>query len=531
MTEKKYTVLVMDNVAEEGLVPLIEDPEIEVVIGQKMSPDELKAEIVKYDALIVRSVTKVTADIINAAEKLKVIARAGVGVDNIDLEAATRKGILVVNAPDGNTIAATEHTMAMMLSLARNIPQAAAKMARGVWDKKSFTGVELRGKTLGIIGLGRIGSAVAKRAQAMEMHVIAYDPYITAEKVQSLAVELVTLPELYRRSDFITIHIPRTKESYHMINSEAIAQMKDGVRIINCARGGIIDEEALYHALVSGKVAGAALDVFEKEPCTDSPLLTLPNVIATPHLGASTVEAQLNVALDVAREVKAALKGQFVKNTVNIPAISPQVLEAVRPYLKLAEKLGKFLAQLVSGRVHKVEVVYSGELARMEVAPITTAFLKGMLDPILQEVVNFVNAPILAKNRGIQVYQATDGEGAGYTSLITARVYSDEVMKCAAATLFGSADPRIVMIDNYRIDVVPDGYWLYVPHIDKPRIIGPVGTLIGDHGINIAYMQVGRREMGGRAVMMLAVDSPVPSATIAKIKEIEGVIDAKLVVL
>lgn len=521
----------MDGVSEEGLAPLRREEDIEVVIGSKMTEDELVGVIPEYDALIVRSATLVTRRVIEAGVNLQVIGRAGVGVDNIDLAAATAKGILVVNAPDGNTIAASEHTIAMMLALARNIPQAVARIKEGVWDKKAFLGVELRDKTLGVIGLGRIGSAVAKRAQALEMNVIAYDPYITEEKAASLAVELVSLEELFQRSDFITIHLPKTKESYHIINERAFALMKDGVRIINCARGGVIDEEALYQAMLSGKVAGAALDVFEKEPNTESPLLSLPNFIATPHLGASTLEAQLNVAKDVSEEIVAALKGALVKNAVNIPSITPQVLAAVRPYLGLAEKLGKFQAQLMSGRVHKIEVIYSGELAKQEVGPITTAVVKGILDPILQETVSFVNAPLLARNRGIQVFQAVDGEADGYSNLITVKVYSDKMEKSVAGTLFGNNDPRIVMVDGYRIDVVPNGHILYVPHIDKPRIIGPVGLLIGEHSINIAAMQVGRKEIGGKAVMMLSVDVPVPDETLEEIARIDGVLDVKMVSL
>lgn len=524
-------VLVMDGVSEEGLIPLRQNKEIEVVIGSKMTEDELVQIIPDFDGMIVRSATKVTERVVESAVKLKVIGRAGVGVDNIDLQAATRKGVLVVNAPDGNTIAATEHTIAMMLALARSIPQAVMKIKGCVWDKKAFLGVELRGKVLGVLGLGRIGSAVAKRSQALEMDVVAYDPFITEEKAASMAVELVTLEELYRRSDFITIHMPKTKDSYHMINDQALSLMKKDVRIINCARGGIIDEEALYRAMVEERVAGAALDVFEKEPNTESPLLQLSNFIATPHLGASTREAQLNVAVDVSEEVVAALTGNVVKNTVNIPSISPKTLVLVRPYLGLAEKLGRFQAYLVSGRIKRVEVIYSGELARQDVAPITTAVVKGLLDPILQETVNFVNAPTLARSRGIQVLQAVDGLGEGYSSLITVKVYSDKEEKTISGTLFGDNDPRIVMIDGYRVDAVPSGYMLYVPHTDKPRIIGPVGTLIGDHNINIASMQVGRKVIGGKAIMLLSVDCEVPETTLKKIAEIEGVLDVKMIKL
>ncbi|MEW6424690.1 MAG: phosphoglycerate dehydrogenase [Bacillota bacterium] len=524
-------ILALDNVSEEGLAPLFAQEDLQVVRGEKMSEDELISVIGEYDALIVRSATKVTARVIAAAKKLKVIGRAGVGVDNIEVGAATEKGILVVNAPDGNTIAATEHTIAMMLALARNIPQAVARIKEGVWDKKSFVGVELRGKVLGIIGLGRIGSAVAKRAQAMEMRVIACDPYITEENAESLGIALLSLPEIYRQADFITIHVPKTKDTYHLINDEAFALMKEGVRIINCARGGIVDEAALYRAMQTGKVAGAALDVLEKEPDLDTPLLTLPNFIATPHLGASTVEAQINVARDVAEEIVAALRGKMVRNAVNIPQISMRAYALIGPYLGLAEKLGRFMAQLVRGRVNKIEITYSGEVFTQEVAPLTTAFLKGMLDPVLQEAVSFVNAPILARSRGIQVMQAIDGGAEGYANLISARVVSDQEEKTAAGTLFGKTDPRIVLIDGYRIDIQPAGYLLYVPHIDKPRIIGPVGILIGDHDVNIAFMQVGRKDRGGRAVMMLSIDAPIPQTTLEEIKKIDGVLDVRMISL
>ncbi|WP_092472716.1 phosphoglycerate dehydrogenase [Desulfotruncus arcticus] len=526
-----YKVLVMDGVSEKGLEPLRNESEIEVIIGNKMTEDELVAVIGEYDAMVVRSATKVTPRVFDHASRLKVVGRAGVGVDNIDLNAATQHGVLVVNAPDGNTIAATEHTIAMMLALARNIPQAVAKMKNGVWDKKAFLGVELRGKTLGIIGLGRIGSAVARRAQALEMDIVAYDPYITEEKAESMGIKLATLEELFPVADFITVHMPKTKETYHMLDERAFAMMKEGVRVINCARGGIIEEEALYKYMKEGKVAGAALDVFEKEPNTDSPLLELNNFIATPHLGASTAEAQLNVAVDVAEEIVEALQGKVVRNTVNIPSISPEVMVKVKPYLKLAEKLGKFQAQLVEGRVTKLEITFSGDLAGEEVKPITTALVKGFLDPILQETVNFINATLLAKNRGISIAQTVNGRANGYASLITLKVISDKGEKTVSGTLFRDNDPRIVMIDGYRIDAVPEGYMLYVPHIDKPRIIGPVGMLFGEHNINIAGMQVGRKEVGGKAIMMLSVDAPVSEETLKAIAEIDGVQEVKFVSL
>lgn len=524
-------VLVMDGVSEEGLLPLRQNPAIEVVIGSKMSEDELAREIPQYEALIVRSATKVTEKIFACADKLKVVGRAGVGVDNIDLEAATRKGVIVVNAPDGNTIAATEQTIAMMLALARNIPQAVGKLKQHTWDKKSFMGVELRGKTLGIIGLGRIGSAVAKRAEAMEMKIIAFDPYITEEKAASLAVELVSFEDLCRRADFMTVHMPKTKETYHMINEQALGWMKDGVRLVNCARGGIIDEQALYKALVENKVAGAALDVFEHEPDTDNQLIDLPNFIATPHLGASTAEAQLNVAVDVAQEIVAALSDQQVKNTVNIPAISPQIMNAVRPYLALAEKIGRFQAYLLSGRVNKVEVLCSGELSNEEVTHITTATLKGLLDPILKDSVNFVNAQFLAKSRGIHVRQSLNGHTGGYSSLVTVKVTTDQGETSVSGTLSGENTPRIVCINGYRIDVVPQGNIFYIPHTDKPRVIGAVCSLFGGYDINIASMQVGRQEAGGTAIMMISVDGETPEQALEAITDVPGVLGVKKIEL
>jgi len=520
-------VLVMDGVAESGLETLRREKDIEVVIGKKMNEDELVEVIGDFYGLIVRSATKVTARVFEQAKKLKVVGRAGVGVDNIDLAAATAKGVLVVNAPGGNTIAAAEHTMAMMLSLARNIPQANATLRAGKWDKKAFMGVELREKVLGIIGLGRIGSAVAKRAQGMEMKVVAHDPYITEEKAELLGIRLLSLDELMRQSDFITVHLPLTKESRHILNERTFSLMKDGVRIINCARGGVVDEEALYNAMKSGKVAGAALDVFEKEPNTESPLFEFNNFIATPHLGASTLEAQLIVACEVAEDIVAALKDGSVKNTVNIPSLSPKALAVVKPYLSLAEKMGKFTAQLISGRVNKIEITYSGDLARQEVVPITTAFLKGFLDTVLQEMVNFVNAPLLAKERGVHVVQKQAEENGGYANLITVRAMSDKEEITVAGAIFGGVDARIVSIDGYHVDAIPEGHMLYIPHNDKPKIIGPVGNLIGDHNINISGMQVGRKKISGKAVMLLNLDTPVPEETLAEIAGIDGVLGVK----
>jgi D-3-phosphoglycerate dehydrogenase len=520
-------VLVMDGVAENGMTALKQEPGIEVVFGSKMTEDELIEVVGAYDGLIVRSATQVTARVIEKASKLKVVGRAGVGVDNIDVDAATAKGVLVVNAPGGNTIAAAEHTVAMMLSLARNIPQANASLHAGKWDKKAFMGAELRNKVLGVIGLGRIGSAVAKRAQGLEMKVVAYDPYITIEKAGTAGVELLPLDQVFAQADFITVHLPLTGESEHIIGEKAFSMMKEGVRIINCARGGIVDEQALYDAMKSGKVAGAALDVFEKEPDTKSPLFELNNFIATPHLGASTREAQLSVAFDVAGEIVAALKGELVKNTVNIPSLSPKTMAAIRPYISLAEKMGRFVAQVVCGRIKEVEVTYSGDLANQEINPITTAVAKGFLDLILQDRVNFVNAAMLARNRGINVIQKQAGENGDYANLLTVKAVSNKGEILVSGTIFGGEDARIVSVDGYHVDAVPEGHILYIPHIDKPRIIGPVGNLIGTHNINISGMQVGRKAIGGKAVMLLTVDNRVPRETLDEIAKIDGVLGVK----
>ncbi len=523
-------VLVMDGVKEAGLKPLRDREDIELVIGSKMTEDELCACIGEYDAMIVRSATKVTAKVFDAGSKLKVVGRAGVGVDNIDLNAATRNGVLVVNAPDGNTIAACEHTLAMMFALARQIPEAVTKTVKEKkWDKKAFMGFELRGKTLAIIGMGRIGSSVAKRAHALEMEIVAYDPFISEAVAAELGVELGTLEEILPKADLITVHMPKTKTTYHMINKDTIALMKDGVYILNCARGGIIEENDLYQAMVDGKVAGAALDVFEEEPNETSPLLDLPGFIATPHLGASTKEAQLNVAVDVSAEIVNALTGKMVKNTVNIPSINPQTMSFVKPFLGLAEKLGSIQSQIIDGRAQKIEITYSGDLAKNNVKPMTTSLIKGFLEPVLKESVNFINAPHLAAERGIQIVEIKDAESTGYSNLISVKVSTENSTKSLAGTLFGKNEERLVMIDGYRIDAVPSPHMVYIPHMDKPRIIGPVGNLIGAHNINIAGMLVGRKELGGQAVMILSVDDLVPENTLEEIDKIDGILEVKMI--
>ncbi|MBX6395249.1 MAG: phosphoglycerate dehydrogenase, partial [Alicyclobacillaceae bacterium] len=387
-----FKILVSDPISEEGLKKLIEAPEVQVDLRPGLAPEELIRIIGEYDALLVRSQTKVTAEMIAAGKNLKAIGRAGVGVDNIDVEAATRRGIIVVNAPDGNTISTAEHTFAMLMSLARNIPQACASIKAGKWDRKSFVGVELRGKTLGILGLGRIGTEVAKRAMAFGMTVLAYDPFLTAERAAQLGVEPVSVDEICERADFITVHTPLTKDTRHLIGPAQFAKMKRGVRILNCARGGIIDEKALLEAIERGVVAGAALDVFEEEPPKDNPLLALDRVIATPHLGASTVEAQINVAIDVGEEILNILHNRPFKNAVNLPSLPADVMRAVQPYLTLGEKLGQLVSQLTVGRLSAIEIGYGGNVSEKEVSPITRTILKGILAYHHGDEVNYVNA-------------------------------------------------------------------------------------------------------------------------------------------
>lgn len=523
-------VLVSDKIYEGGVERLKQDPEVEVDVITGLLPDQLLQRIGEYDGLIVRSETKVTAEIFAAAKRLKVVGRAGVGVDNIDVEAASRHGVVVVNAPEGNTIAAAEHTLAMLLALSRYIPQAHASLAKERrWERGQYLGVQLQGKTLGVVGLGRIGSEVAARSLAFEMKVLAYDPFITHERARKLGVELADVDEICRRSDFITVHTPLTRATEHLINDRQFGLMKDGVRIINCARGGIIDEEALATAIRCGRVVGAALDVFEQEPPLNSPLLDLPQVIATPHLGASTFEAQVNVAIDVAEEVLRAMRGEPVRNAVNVPSIRPEVFESLRPYLDLAERIGKVYGGLIAEMQPKIEIVYSGEVSQLETAPLTSAVLKGMLGWGLRQTVTIVNAPLLAKERGLHVVEVKETEAEGFATLITVRGKGDETGRRAAGSLTSGGHPRLVMIDGYRLNVMPSGRLLVSHHTDRPGMIGGVGTLLGEAGINIAFMQVGRESPMGDAVMVLGVDNDVPEEILDRLRAIPDLSDVRLV--
>ena len=536
--ESKNRVLVSDNLSEEGIIKLREFADVDVLLD--LSKDELKARIADYDALVVRSGTKATKEIIEAGTRLKVIGRAGVGVDNIDVETATERGILVVNAPSANTISAAEHTIGMLLSISRNIPAANGSMKSGKWERKKYMGVEVNGKVLGVIGLGRVGYEVSKMAKGLGMRIVAYDPFISQDKARELGIALSSFTDVISVADFITMHTPLVKDTHHLIGKEAFAQMKEGVRVINCARGGILDEAALAAAIRSGKVAGAALDVFENEPPETSELLELGEVIMTPHLGASTKEAQKAAAVTVAEEVITALKNEPVRNALNMIYVEEELMDTLNPYLVLAEKLGRLCAQLIpkSGRLKHLNVSYEGEIgvtgAGDDTRIITVAMLKSVLS-WFTDGVNYVNAEAIAKKSGIKVTESKTEDSEHFPSLITLSITAQrdgkEEKKTVAGTLFGKDDLRIVQIDGYRVDASPSGYMLICSFLDKPKVIGPVCTVLGGSGINIAGMQVGREKVGGEAVMVLNVDSSVSEDTMAEIKRVQSVIDVKLVKL
>lgn len=521
-------VLVSDSLSPEGVEILKKHFTVDVSTG--LSEDELVEKIGDFDALVVRSGTKVTARIIEAASNLKIIGRAGVGVDNIDVDAATKKGIIVVNAPEGNMIAAAEHTISMMMAMSRNIPQANASLKARKWNRSKFMGVEVNGKTLGVIGLGRIGSEVAKRASGLQMKLIGYDPFISEERAKDLGIKLMTVNEIAKQADYITVHTPLTKETRNILDDEQFALMKDGVRILNCARGGIINEEALARAVASGKVAGAAIDVFVNEPPFDSPLLDFDNVIVTPHLGASTVEAQVNVAIAIAEEVVSVLSGGLARNAINIPSVKPEAMAVLAPYLRLAEIMGKIVGQLVGGSYEKVEIGYNGEIAGKDTRPLTVSALKGLLEMALGSGVNYVNASTLAKSRKIAVVESKSEYAEEYASTISIRLIRGNETKSISGTVVGD-EPKIVSIDSDSVDIFPGGHMIFAKHINRPNVIGPCCLVLGANNINISGMQVGRVEVGGTTIMVLNVDSDVPQEILDKVRQVEGVIDAKLVVL
>lgn len=525
-------ILVSDKLSEEGLKILRDVKEFTVEVKTELKPEELKEAVKGCDALIVRSATKVTKDIIKAAEKLRVIGRAGVGLDNVDAAAATERGIVVMNAPAGNSISTCEHALSMLLALLRNIPQANSSLKSGEWKRSKFMGVELYKKTLGIIGLGRIGAEVAKRALSFSASVIAYDPYLSSDIGSSIGVAMVELPELFKRADFITIHVPLSDSTRNMISDKEFTMMKDGVRIVNCARGGIVDEKALAKAIKKGKVAGACLDVFEKEPPdASSELLALEDVIVSPHLGASTEEAQVNVALEIAECVRDYLLGRGIRNAVNYPQIDPETYKIMAPYINLAERLGNFASQLCTGKIKAVSVYYSGEITQHDVASLSMALVKGLLTPMLEDSVNFVNALSLAESRGIKVKEAKLSREEEFVNLVSVKIDTDKEIRRIWATLSANRQPRIVKIDEFYVELSPCGEMIVIKNLDKPGIIGNLGTLLGRQNVNIAGMSFGRREPGGEAISVLNVDGLVSQELLDKIRNIENILAVKLIKL
>lgn len=521
-------VLVSDKLAQEGIDILKQVAEVDVNTG--LAEDALCEIIGDYDALVVRSGTQVTAKVLEAAKKLQIVGRAGVGVDNVDVPVATERGVIVVNSPGGNTIAAAEHTVAMLLALARNIPQAYESMHSKQWNRSKFTGNEVYKKTIGVLGLGKIGQEVAKRCLSFGMKVIAYDPFITKEAAGAVGVELVDFQECIKRGDYLTLHLPKNKDTLGLIGAKEFEMMKDGVRIVNVARGGIIEDSALIAAVKSGKCAGAAIDVFEKEPPDFSnEIFDLPTVITTPHLGASTEEAQTNVAIDVAEQIVDVFQGRSARAAVNMPALSPEVLAAVQPYLPLAQRMAALIVGIMEGRCSQVEVRLLGELADIESGPITRAVLVGMLGPVVGEMVNFVNAPVIAKSRGIEVVESRKSDFDDYASLLKLIVTTDKGSHEISGTLFEGREMRIVQIDGFPMDFVPEGVVLITDHRDKPGVIGSVGTLLGNEGINIGGMYVGRKAIGEKAIMVLSVDTEVSDGVIEKMVEIPCIDSVKQV--
>ena len=530
MAAPQIKIFVADEVSDSGLQPL-RDAHFNVEKRVRLSPAELTEALSSCAGLVVRSETKVTRELMDAATSLRVIGRAGVGVDNIDVAAATERGIVVMNAPDGNTITTAEHTIALLIALARRIPQANSSLKSGHWERKAFVGVELQGKTLGVVGLGRIGRTVAARARAFGMKIIAFDPFIAPEQARDSDIELAPLNQVFAAADFITVHTPLTAETRGVIGSEAFAQMKRGVRIVNCARGGLVDEAALFDAIKSGTVAGAALDVFVDEPpAADHPLLHLDEVIATPHLGASTTEAQEGVAFTVAEQMRDYLLSGALRGAVNVPSLGTKELALLRPYIELAEKLGRFQAQLVDSAVREVKLEFAGELVELNAAPVTRAFLAGLLRDVSARV-NAVNAFLIAEERGINVTTSYLRAGLDLVPAIRTRIVTNELEQSLAGTIFGfgeqAREGRITEIDNFHIEATPGGHMLIMRNRDVPGVIGRVGTILGESGVNISRFHLGRRERGGEAMAVIEVDAPLEDETLTALRALEYVLSAR----
>jgi len=530
---QRFKVFVTDNLSQNGIKIFQNTPEIETVVDHGITAEGLKVALRDCDGLVIRSRTKVTAELMESAPKLRVIGRAGTGLDNVDVAAASKRGIAVMNTPGGNTVTTAEHALALLLSLARNVPQATASLKKHQWEKKKFQGRELFNKTLGILGVGNIGSVVADRAKGLKMNVIAHDPYLTPETARKKGLESVKFDELLARSDFISIHVPLNKSTRHLINGEAFAKMKEGVMIVHCARGGIVDEAALLEALKSGRVRGAALDVFETEPPGASPLLEIENVIGTPHLGASTDEAQENVAIAVAEQIADYLVRGIVRNAVNVPSVSPESLPLLKPYLRLCEQLGSLYSQMSPEPAEEVHLEYAGMLADLDTRPLTVALLKGFLAPTREkESVNYVNAPLIAEERGIHVTESRTKKDVNFTNKVTLRVRSGSAETCLVGAIFGQdAPPRLVRMNNYFLEAILEGNILVMENLDKPGIIGGIGVLLGENRINIAGFHLGRDHEGGKAVAFINVDDPVPKEVLRKASQLPNILSVRQITL
>lgn len=523
-------VLVTEPLSERGLELLRKDFQVEV--RPDLTGGDLAGAIGPYDALVVRSQTQVTAEVIEAAESLKVIARAGIGLDNVDVEAATRRGVMVVNAPQSNIISAAEHTIALLLAQARNVPRADRALRAGTWERSAFQGVELQGKTIGVVGLGRVGALVAQRAAAFGMRVIAFDPYVPRERAKEMGVELMpTLEALLVQADFVTIHLPRTPDTEGLIGEHELSMVKEGARLVNTARGGIVDEAALLKALEDGRLAGASLDVFANEPTTRSPLFELDNVVVTPHLGASTAEAQDKAGVTVAEMVALALKGEFVPYAVNVSA-GAEVPEVARPFLPLCDKLGRIVTGMAQGAVRSIECQYLGRIADADTRVLTLAVVKGVLAGVVHEPVSFVNAPIIARERGLAISEMRSSVSTDYVNLVSVRAETDDGPVSVSGTLIGKKDrERVVEVNGYDVEMTPSPSMLFFFYEDKPGVIGAVGTTLGRHDINIATMDVGRPQRGGTALMGVVLDSVIPPEVLDEIERVIGARGARFIQL
>lgn len=527
---KKIKILICDPLDEAG-VEIFKSADYELIEAVKASTADLKKMIQDVDAAVVRSGTTLTGDIIECGKKLRIIGRAGVGIDNVDVESASKLGIAVVNTPSGNTISAAEHTMSLMLAMSRNIAPAHQSMSSGKWDRKKFLGVELLGKTLGLIGLGRIGAAVARRAQSFEMKVVAYDPFLRADKALELGVEQATLDEVFSKSDFISMHVPLTKETRNILDAKAFSKMKKNVRIINCARGGLIDEDAALKAIQSGKVAGMALDVYEQEPPAPSKFLEHPQVLKTPHLGASTQEAQIKVSVDVAKTIVDYLSGRGIRNAVNVAMVDPRQMKELEPYFRLAEGLGSIVGGVSEGQFKGVDIRYAGHPGSFPTSPLTACVLKGLLQPILDDNVNEINATFIAKDRGIRVSESTSEAGEDFSNLIEVRLKTDKGTHSVAGSLFRKNDPRIVMFDQLRVESTVRGSLLIIENEDVPGIVGLIGQTLGNNKINIADMSVGRDIKKKIARIIISIDAPVSDKLLKELRSKKHILNAKYIQL